>query len=125
MGRTAGVDGVINIGGALSGVTAWTLDETGEVVDTTGMGDTIDEGERGLYGATITASGHRDATDLPDNALVIASIEGGSDCAFSFADGIETKTGDAVITSLVITATNDGTVDFSLAATVNGAVATA
>jgi len=120
MARIAGNTGSLNIGGVRLGMTNITWTPTRDVPDATGMDSGgAKQSVDGNIGASFSGTAHADtvALGLP------VSVQTGGDVAFTLQiDAVPTfsATGDCRITSAPITIDVNGTVTYSIEATVDG-----
>ena len=121
MARISGTTGTVNFGGAITGITDWTINSVGDMPDATGMDSSIDEYVRGLRSYTISCNGRWEGGAAPDPGTDVP----GAAVAFLFGDGQGTTyNGNAFMTRFHVEATIDGVVDFSLEAQGTGALST-
>ena len=124
MATHKGSEGIIKVGAnTVAEVKSYSIEETGDTVETTSMGDTARTFSPTLTSWTASVDVFWDETDTTgQGALTI-----GSEVTLNvYPEGADTNdsyyTGSAIVTGVSISASFDGTVDASISLQGNGAL---
>jgi len=110
--------GTVTINDVLYNIHAWSVEVTANISEMAAYGDPWQTRVGGIPGATFSCDGYLDSETLPKTD---AGSGPGSTCAFTFMqDATRGFTGIAVLGTVGITHSNDGTIDVTCSGSVNG-----